>query len=96
MGVFGGGQNAAMTEDLLHLQQIDTGFDQMGGVAVSQAVQGDLFFIPQACTTSRMAVCTPPRSSGVVGRVLPLRPPLRLGKSSTGLRCSDQKRRSRS
>jgi len=35
VGVFGGGQNAAMTENLLHLQQIDTGFNQMGGVAVS-------------------------------------------------------------
>ena len=35
VGVAGGGENAVMTEDLLDLDQIDTGFDQVGGVAVS-------------------------------------------------------------
>lgn len=32
-----------MTEDLLHLQQIDTGLDQMCGIAVTQTMGRDLF-----------------------------------------------------
>jgi hypothetical protein len=35
MGVFGGGQDAAVTKDLLHFEQIDTGFDQMSGITVT-------------------------------------------------------------
>jgi hypothetical protein len=66
VGVFTGRQDAAVTEDLLYFKQINARFDQMGCVAVSQAMQGNLFFIPQASTTLRMVVCTPPRSSGVV------------------------------
>ena len=27
VGVFSGGQDAAVTEDLLHFEQVDTGFD---------------------------------------------------------------------
>ena len=54
--VFGGGQDRAMAEDFLYLKQIDTRFDQMSGIAVAQAVQGDLFFIPQAATTLRIVV----------------------------------------
>jgi hypothetical protein len=50
MGVFGGGQDRVMAEDLLHLEQIDTGLDQMGCIAMPQAMRGDLFFIPQAAT----------------------------------------------
>ncbi len=45
-----------MTEDFLHLKQIDTGFDQVSCIAVPQTVQGDLFFIPQAVTTLRIVV----------------------------------------
>lgn len=41
-----------------------------------------------------MVVCTPPRSRAVVAVWLPFSPPLRLGNSNTGLRCTDQKRRS--
>jgi len=66
VSVAGGGQNRAVAEDLLHLEQIDTGLDQVGCIAVAQAVRGDLFFIPQAATTLRKVTCTPPRSSGVV------------------------------
>lgn len=51
VGILCRGQDAPMTEDFLHLQQVNARFDQMGGIAVAQAVQGDLFFIPQACTT---------------------------------------------
>ena len=75
-----------MTEDLLHLQQIDTGLDQMGGVTVAKAVRGDLFFNPHCAATLRKVSCTPPRSSGVTARCAPFKPPRRLGKSSTGLR----------
>jgi len=46
MGIAGGGKNAAVTEDFLHLEQVNAGFDQMCRVAVSQAVRCDLFFIP--------------------------------------------------
>jgi hypothetical protein len=35
MGIAGGGQDGAVAEDLLNGQQIDAGFQQMGGVAVS-------------------------------------------------------------
>ncbi len=51
MGISGSSQNAAVAEDFLYFKQIDTRFDQMGGVAVSQASWGDLFFIPQSATT---------------------------------------------
>ena len=54
--VLGGGQDGTMAEDFLYLEQIDTRFDQMSGIAVPQAVQGDLFFIPQAATTLRIVV----------------------------------------
>jgi len=45
-----------MAEDFLYLEQIDARFDQMSGVAVAQAMQGDLFFIPQSATTLRIVV----------------------------------------
>ena len=68
VGVFGGGQDGAVAEDFLYLDQLNTGFDQMRGIAVTKAVRGDLFFIPQWATTLRRVICTPPRSSGVVAR----------------------------
>ena len=39
VSVFGRCQNTAVAEDFLHLQQINTGFDQMGGIAVAQIVE---------------------------------------------------------
>jgi hypothetical protein len=84
MGVFGGGEDGVVTEDFLHLQQIDPRLDQMGRVAVTQAVRGDLFFNPHCCATLRKVSCTPPRSSGVVARCAPFRPAWRLGNSSLG------------
>lgn len=96
MGVFGGCQDTAMAKDLLYFEQVDAGFDQMSGIAMAQAMQGNLFFIPQALTTLRMVVCTPPRSRGVVAVWLPFSPPLRLGNNNTGLRCTNQNRRSNS
>jgi len=51
VGVTGGGEDAVVAQNLLHLQQIDPGFDQVCGIAVAQAVRGDLFFRPQATQT---------------------------------------------
>ena len=68
MGVFGGGQDGVVTEDLLDFEQVDTRFDQMGGITVTKAVRGDLFFIPQWATTLLRVLWTPPRSSGVLAR----------------------------
>jgi len=56
VGIFGRGQDRAMAEDFLYFEQIDARFDQMSGIAVAQAVQGDLFFIPQSATTWRIVV----------------------------------------
>ncbi len=84
MRIFAGGHNAGMTKKILHILQADTGLDQMSGIAVSQAMRGNVFFIPQALTTLRKVTCTPPRSRGVVAEKRPFNPPLRLGKSKTG------------
>jgi hypothetical protein len=51
MGIAGGGEDGMVAEEFLHLDQIDTGLDQVGGIAVAQAVGGNLFFRPQAATT---------------------------------------------
>jgi hypothetical protein len=51
MGVADGGENGVMTEELLYLNQIDAGFDQVRGIAVSKRVGRDLFFRPQVWTT---------------------------------------------
>jgi len=32
-----------VAQDLLYLQQVHTGFDQVGGIAVAQAVRRDVF-----------------------------------------------------
>ncbi len=56
VSVFGGGQDAAVTEAFLYFEQVDARFDQMGCITVTQAVRGDLFFIPQSATTLRRVV----------------------------------------
>ena len=35
MGVLGGGEDRMVAEDLLHLQQVDPGLDQVSGIAVA-------------------------------------------------------------
>ncbi len=35
MRVFSGGQDGAVTEDFLNFEQVDTGLDQMGRIAVT-------------------------------------------------------------
>src|SRR3546814_15798047 len=90
--IAGSGEDRVVAEDFLDLQQIDTGLDQVRGVAVAQAVRRDVFFTPHDAATLRKVVCTPPRSSGVVAVRAPASPPVRLGNSSTGLRWRDRKR----
>ena len=85
MSIAGGGENRVMAEELLYLNQIDTGLDQVGGITVAQAVGRDLFFRPQASTTLCRVFCTPPRSRDVVAAAAPFKPPWRLGNNSTGL-----------
>ena len=51
VGITGGGQNAVVAQNLLHLQQVNPGLDQMGCIAVAKAVGGDLFFSPQLMAT---------------------------------------------
>jgi len=48
MRVSAGCQNAAVPEDFLHLKQINASLNQVSGVTVTQAMRGNLFFIPQA------------------------------------------------
>jgi len=43
MGIAGGGENAVMAEELLDLDQIDTGLDQVRCIAMSKAVGRNLF-----------------------------------------------------
>jgi len=51
MGVTEGGEDGLVAEDLLHFQQVDTCFNQMGGIAVAQAVWRNSFFKPQSWMT---------------------------------------------
>src|ERR1035437_5266124 len=92
MGIAGGGENGVMAEELLHLDQIDAGLDQVSGIAVAQRVRRDLFFRPQASTTLCRVLRRPPRSMGVVALAAPFKPSWRLGNNSTGLRCTCQNR----
>ena len=53
MGVTEGGENGLVPEDLLHFEQVDACFNQMGGVTVAQAVRRNSFFKPQSRVTWR-------------------------------------------
>ena len=44
VGIAGGGQDGVVAEEFLYFDQIDTGFDQVCGIAVAQAVGADVFF----------------------------------------------------
>ncbi|MDB5754484.1 MAG: hypothetical protein JWR56_912 [Massilia sp.] len=48
VGVAGSGEDGVVTKEFLHFDQVDASFDQVGRVAVPQAVWCDLFFRPQA------------------------------------------------
>ena len=56
VGVFGGGEDGMVAEDLLNFQQIDARLDQVSGVGVAKAMGRDLFFIPQPFATLRKVV----------------------------------------
>jgi hypothetical protein len=51
MGVAGGGENGVVAQNLLHLKQVNPGFNQMSCIAVAKAVGGNLFFSPQSMAT---------------------------------------------
>jgi hypothetical protein len=51
MGIASSGEDGVVTKEFLHLDQIDSGLNQVGGIAVAQAVRCNLFFRPQAATT---------------------------------------------
>ncbi len=48
VGVSGGGQDRPMAEDFLDFEQVDACLDQVGCVAMTQAVRCDLFLIPHS------------------------------------------------
>ena len=86
MGITGSGENGVMAEEFLYLDQIDTGLDQVGGIAVAQTVGGDLFFRPQWPMTRASARCTPSAFNAVVVLAAACNPRWRSGKRNTGLR----------
>ena len=45
VGISGGGENRLMAKEFLHLDQIDTGLNYVGGIAVPQAVRSNLFWV---------------------------------------------------
>ena len=51
MGVARGGEDGVVAQNLLHLQQVNPGLDQVGCIAVAKAVGGYLFFSPQSVAT---------------------------------------------
>ena len=53
MGVAQGREDGLVAEDFLHFQQVDARFNQMGGIAVAQAVRRNSFFKPQSRATCR-------------------------------------------
>jgi len=46
-------EDRVMAENLLDLNEVDAGLDQVSGIGVAQAVRRDLFFRPQDWTTAR-------------------------------------------
>jgi len=86
VGIAGGGEDGVVPEELLYLDQIDTGLNQVSGIAVAQAVGGDLFFRPQWPMTRASARWTPSAFNAVVVLAAACKPRWRSGKSNTGLR----------
>lgn len=55
MGVPDRRENGVMPENLLNLDEVDAGLDQVSGIGMSQTVWRNLFFDPQDSTTARRA-----------------------------------------
>jgi hypothetical protein len=51
VGVTDGGEDRVMAEVFLDFDEVDAGLNQVGCIAVAQAVRADVFFRPQAVTT---------------------------------------------
>lgn len=47
MRIASGGEDGVVAEEFLDFDQIDTGLDQVGCIAVAQRMGRDLFFRPQ-------------------------------------------------
>lgn len=48
-------ENRVMPENLLDLDELDAGLDQVSGIGMAQAMWGNLFFRLQDSTTARSA-----------------------------------------
>lgn len=55
MGVPDRRENGVMAENLLDLDEVDTGLDQVSGIGMTQTVWRNLFFRRQDSTTARRA-----------------------------------------
>ena len=55
MGVASGREDRVMAEILLDFEEVNTGLDQVRGIAVSKAVGRNVFFSPHDSTTARRA-----------------------------------------
>ena len=75
VGITNRRENRVVTENLLDLDEVDAGLDQVSGIAMSKTVGGDLFFRPQVSMTRLSARCTPSRSSAEVALAAALKPP---------------------
>ena len=75
VGVADGGEYRVVAEVFLDFDEVDARFDQVGCIAVAQAVRADVFFRPQAVTTLCRVVWTPPASMCVLARAAHLTPP---------------------
>ncbi len=89
-----GGGGTGMAEQTLDMAQAQPVFEQMGGKAVAQGMNRDLFFMPHSASNSFMVFCTPPRSIGSVAVRMRAAAPRALGNSKRALRCLHHKARS--
>lgn len=55
VGVTTGGDHRVVTENLLYFEQVNARFDQMGGIAMAQAMRRNSFFKPICSVTWRNA-----------------------------------------
>lgn len=55
MGIACSGEDRVMAENLLDLDEIDAGLDQVSGITMPKAVWRNVFFRPQDSTTARSA-----------------------------------------